>query len=623
MEPLVLNTNSTRRMIKPISFFLGLFTVCLVGTQCSTSKNTSAPKEAASAQQPAVMREFRAAWIASVANINWPSNPGLPVAAQKKEAIELLDFLARNNFNAVILQVRPQCDALYQSGLEPWSYYLTGVQGEAPDPFYDPLQFWIDEAHKRSLELHAWLNPYRAHHVAGGPVSDQSIVKTRPELVVELETGYYWMDPSAKETQDHSYNVVLDIVKRYDVDGIHFDDYFYPYSSYNNDKDFPDDEGWSEYQSSGGKLSRADWRRDAVNAFIKRVYKGIKAEKKHVKFGLSPFGIWRPDNPPSIKGFDQYDKLYADAKLWLNKGWIDYWTPQLYWPINRIPQSFPVLLGWWDQQNLKNRHFWPGINLGNKNTVSSADEAINQIMITRGMLSNSPGVVHWHIGSFMNSTQLTEALIKGPYKEKALVPASPWLDNKAPDAPAVSVSTENDSLRISWTQTTQEDLSSYVIYKHYGDRWTYDIADKHSLSELISAGSYSQPITETSLKISPLNNIAVTAIDRSGNESAFTKINVSHLSRELIPEQAAVLEKLRIEERSVPVKAVQPIVLYQDTEDMGRCMDRIRAAGYNTVIFRLSDQSEGLPSDIEAAHSRKMKCFILIEDEKNKCAAIG
>ncbi|MEM6378508.1 MAG: family 10 glycosylhydrolase, partial [Bacteroidota bacterium] len=450
-------------MNKRLSISSTLCVLLFLGTQCaSTKKVNNAEDTNIPRQQPTAEREFRAAWIASVANINWPSEPGLPVEKQKEEAIALLDFLAKNNFNAAILQVRPQCDALYPSELEPWSYYLSGTQGEAPQPYYDPLAFWIEEAHKRAIELHAWLNPYRAHHVAGGPISDQSIVKTKPELLAKLEAGYHWMVPTAQETQDHSYNVVMDIVKRYDVDGIHFDDYFYPYPSYNNDKDFPDESSWAEYQKAGGKLSKGDWRRDAVNTFMKRVYDGIKAEKKHVKFGLSPFGIWRPNNPPSIKGFDQYDKLYADAKLWFNEGWIDYWTPQLYWPINQIPQSFPVLLGWWKQQNYQGRHFWPGISISRKKGKEQADEVVNQIMISRGMLPESPGIVHWSIGGLTSSEMLTKAVAEGPYQKKALIPASPWLDNVAPKTPAVKVMVAKDSLQVNWSPDNTEELFAYV-----------------------------------------------------------------------------------------------------------------------------------------------------------------
>ena len=265
-----------------IRVIAALMAIAVAG--CATQKKavTGDP----SGRTPAAEREFRAAWVATVANINWPSKPGLSVEEQKSEAIALLDLLQKSNFNAVIFQVRPHCDAMYKSDLEPWSYYLTGEEGKAPDPYYDPLQFWIDEAHARGIELHAWLNPYRAHHPAGGPVTDVSIVRKRPDLVLKLEAdNWWWLDPALKGTQDHSYNVVMDLVRRYDLDGIHFDDYFYPYPDYNNFKDFPDEQSWQAYQASGGKLSRSDWRREAVNTFIERLYKGIKAEKPWVKFG--------------------------------------------------------------------------------------------------------------------------------------------------------------------------------------------------------------------------------------------------------------------------------------------------------------------------------------------------
>ena len=268
--------------------FISLTAIALLPS-CSASKKI---KAAPTSTIPPAMREFRAAWVATVANINWPSSPGLSTEDQKREAIDLLNFLQLHHFNAVILQVRPQCDALYKSDLEPWSYYLTGEQGKAPSPFYDPLEFWVEQAHDRGLELHVWLNPYRAHHKDGKEISAQSIIKTRPELVVKLKEGYWWLDPAQQGTQDHSTAVVMDLVKRYDIDGVHFDDYFYPYPSYNGGADFPDSVSWSAYQQQGGKLSRGDWRRHAVNVFIENLYEKIKSEKPYVKFGLSPFCIW-------------------------------------------------------------------------------------------------------------------------------------------------------------------------------------------------------------------------------------------------------------------------------------------------------------------------------------------
>ena len=464
---------------------------------------------------PRANREFRAAWIATVANINWPSKPGLDSRVQQKEALEILDFLEKNNFNAVILQVRPQADAFYESGLEPWSYFLSGEQGKAPEPFYDPLHFWIEAAHDRGIELHAWLNPYRAHHTTGKKVSEQSIVKTKPELVVELANGMWWMDPSREGTKKHVTNVVMDLITRYDLDGIHFDDYFYPYASYNNGENFPDERSWATYFQSGGELSRGDWRRENVNSFIENLYKTIKAEKPHVKFGLSPFGIWRPGYPVSVTGFDQHEELYADARLWLNKGWIDYYTPQLYWKISQVAQSFPVLLGWWAGENHQERHLWPGINVALGGEDKNTNEIINQIMITRGMLPESPGVVHWNVGPLLKNPSLATAIAEGPYQKEALVPETPWLDATPPAPPIVVPEVKNEKINITWVSGGDEEIFKWVFYLKRGETWTYDILDRNDTSvQLFPSGN------------KPVTAIAVTAVDRTGNESEFKEIKV-------------------------------------------------------------------------------------------------
>jgi uncharacterized lipoprotein YddW (UPF0748 family) len=502
----------SRKIIPALIACLGLILLY----SCSSTR--SATTEEAAKRIPQADKEFRAAWVATVANINWPSKPGLTSQEQQAEAISLLDFLEQHNFNAVILQVRPQCDALYKSDLEPWSYYLSGQQGKAPDPYYDPLEFWIEAAHDRGLELHVWLNPYRAHHKDGKEISDQSIVKTHPELVVYLKEGYWWMDPAMKGTQDHATAVVMDLVKRYDIDGVHFDDYFYPYPSYNSNVDFPDSVSWSAYKRSGGKLSRGDWRREAVNVLIERLYKDIKAEKPYVKFGLSPFGIWRPGYPASISGFDQYDQLYADAKLWLNKGWVDYFTPQLYWPINRMSQSFPVLLGWWSEENTKHRHLWPGISVGRDTSAKNVNEILSQMMITRGMLPQSKGVVHWSISSVTKNPTMAKAFIDGPYKRQALVPASPWLDNKAPEKPSVTTAKENDTLKINWTHPDEKDVFHWMVYHKYGNNWTYTIMNRNDRT-------INLPLADVVHAV--LNKIAVTAVDRTGNESKMIEIEVT------------------------------------------------------------------------------------------------
>lgn len=481
-----------------------------LAVSCAVSRPAS-QSQLAQVPLPEPMREFRAAWVATVANINWPSKPGLPTATQQQEALALLDFLKEHHFNAVIFQVRPQADALYASELEPWSYYLTGAQGTAPNPYYDPLAFWTEEAHKRGLELHVWLNPYRAHHVSAGEVEQASIVHSMPESVVRLEEGYWWFDPALQSTQDHSAAVVMDIVRRYDIDGVHFDDYFYPYESYNGGADFPDDGSWAAYRESGGMLSRGDWRREHVNRFIQRVYHEIKAEKRHVKFGLSPFGIWRPGYPESIAGMDQYDKLYADAKLWLNKGWIDYFTPQLYWPIAQIPQSFPVLLGWWQEENTMGRHLWPGMNVGRGGDEANLKEVANQIMITRGMVPNSKGAVHWSISSLTRHPLLAQGLLDGPYQQQALVPRSPWLGDVEPRAPQVALAKGNGETKITWKHPDTQRVAQWVVYARYGDAWRYEILAGDARGTALPAYSPDGK--------SKLVAVAVTAVDRLGNES--------------------------------------------------------------------------------------------------------
>lgn len=456
-------------------------------------------------------KEFRAAWVATVDNINWPSKPGLSTEDQQKEAIALLDFLKENNFNAVIFQVRPQADALYRSELEPWSYFLTGAQGQAPEPYYDPLDFWINEAHDRGLELHVWLNPYRAHHISAGELEPASLVHKMPNSVVKLKEGYWWFDPAQKSTQDHSAAVVMDLVKRYDIDGVHFDDYFYPYESYNGGEDFPDDDSWNEYLKGGGKLSRGDWRRDAVNQFIERIYSEIKAEKTHVKFGLSPFGIWRPGFPSSISGMDQYDKLYADARLWLNKGWIDYFSPQLYWPIRQIPQSFPVLLDWWEKENHHNRHLWPGLNVGRGGDDRNQDELLNQLMITRAMLPNRPGAIHWSISPLVKYEKLSEGLINGPYKLQALIPASPWLGKAKSITPNVSSRQTLGKVDLSWQYPETGEAFKSIVYYRYGTDWEYKIMGKKDVSVSLPMQRQKDGIE--------LLEVEFAFIDRLGNES--------------------------------------------------------------------------------------------------------
>jgi uncharacterized protein YbbC (DUF1343 family) len=272
-----------------------------------------------------------------------------------------------------------------------------------------------------------------------------------------------------------------------------------------------------------------------------------------VKFGLSPFGIWRPYNPPAIGGsFDQHNTLYADAKKWLNEGWIDYYSPQLYWPVNQLLQSYPVLLGWWNSENIKGRHLWPGISIGRQPVDKATDEAINEIMIARGILPKSPGVVHWSIGSLVYSPEMTKAISDGPYRKKALVPASPWLDKRSPVPPEVNITLKKDSVVISWSHKDMNDISNCVVYYKYGSQWNYNIHGNTVTSDNIPSFIVNRTfLNRTDLRtiksieevLIPLDSVAVSAVDRYGNESVLARKKVSGISFTDAPALTEVLNQ--------------------------------------------------------------------------------
>jgi uncharacterized lipoprotein YddW (UPF0748 family) len=428
------------------------------------------------AQPPAPSREFRAMWIATMVNIDWPSQPGLSVSQQKAELIAILDCAVRLNLNAVIFQVRPGSDALYASSIEPWSYYLTGAMGKAPSPYYDPLAFAVEEAHKRGLELHAYFNPFRA----GQPsrkwqFSSNHISRTRPDLVRQYG-NLLWLDPGEKEAQEHVLKVVMDVVNRYDIDAVHFDDYFYPYKQQdarNRDIDFPDTKTWKRYVAAGGKLSRDDWRRENINSFVHRVHDSIHAAKPWVKFGISPFGIWQPGYPPQIKGLNAYESIYADSRKWLMNGWVDYMSPQLYWAVESPGQSFPVLLKWWLEQNPKHRNVWPGIASEKVGKTWKANEIIRQIQIIREQCGDRAGEALYSAeGLVQNRGGLASALAQGVYSRQALIPSSPWLNSTNPAQPKLTV-TAGGKLR--WEPVGKESPFLWVVQMKTKGQWQTSI----------------------------------------------------------------------------------------------------------------------------------------------------
>jgi uncharacterized lipoprotein YddW (UPF0748 family) len=445
-------------------------------------------------------REFRGVWAATAWNIDWPSKRALPIEQQQSELIQILDRIQALNLNVLVLQVRPAGDAFYASQLEPWSELLTGTPGKAPEPFYDPLEFAIDQCHKRNIELHAWFNPYRARTSAEKlPNVSPHIAVTNPEYVYKYGSDL-WMDPGAKVIQDSTYNVILDVVRRYDVDGIHLDDYFYPYPI--SGQTFADDKTYKNYQTNGGKLSLADWRRDNVNQLIQRLSTGIKATKPTVKFGISPFGIYRPGQPAQIKGLDQYEQLYADPKKWLEEGWVDYIAPQLYWRIDPPAQSYPVLLQWWTENNPKRRHIYPGNRLsgldGKDWTIA---EYQKQIEITRNLAPQlSLGNIFYSMKAFTeNRLGVVDSFKSTIYQAPALVPTQSWQQSVAPSLPK-RVRVKQG--RITWSAST-EAIRSWTLYQQNSNTW--------KLVKIMAA-------TTTSVTVEP-GTYALCAVNIQANES--------------------------------------------------------------------------------------------------------
>jgi len=457
---------------------------------------------------PSPPREFRGVWVATVGNLDWPSRPGLTTKQQQAELIALLDRAAALRLNAIIFQVRPMCDALYASKLEPWSEFLTGALGQAPDPPYDPLELAVREAHARGLELHAWFNPYRAWHPsATSPAPAGHLVKSRPDLARPYGK-HHWLVPTSKDVQDHSIGVILDVVRRYDVDGVHIDDYFYPYPEKGTDGrpiPFPDGDDWEKYRKAGGGLARDDWRRDAVNRFVERMYKEVKAAKPWVKVGISPFGIWRPGHPDGIAGMDQYAELYADARRWLNEGWADYFSPQLYWRIGQEKQSYPRLLAWWAEQNTRGRHLWPG-NYTSRVTGTAkgwpADEIVEQVKRTRAQ-KGATGNVHFSMKALVQDAGGIDAALKGVYAEPALVPATPWAKEKPPGQPRLEWARDRRGLTI---RPAEDGVRLYVVRHQAAGRWAVRI--------LPAEGR--RPTTVT-FEEAPAR-VAVSAVGRDGSE---------------------------------------------------------------------------------------------------------
>jgi len=427
---------------------------------------------------PEPRREFRAAWIATVHNLDWPSTYKLSPSQQRAEMIGLLDLASETGLNAVVLQVRTECDALYKSNIEPWSFWLSGSMGKGPSDGYDPLTFATEEAHKRGIEMHAWFNPFRSSATERSNKSSDHISRTHPSLM--LRSGSQkWANPGSDVVRKRAVEVMVDVTKRYDVDGVHIDDYFYPYPKTVNGRSqdqFDDSASYKQYKSKGGKLDVGDWRRSQINSFISTLYSSVKSTKRHVKVGISPFGIWRPGHPGTVKaGLDAYGDIYADSRLWLNQGWMDYFTPQLYWRIYPSDQSFTELNKWWASENKQRRHLWPGIAsnriMSSEDKGRPATETIKQIDVTREYASPAgPGHVHWSIKAIKEDRGGLRAKLRTAYAGGAIPPSSPWLGNTAPSPVYVAPGIANGGVDLSFKSA--DDARWRVIQVRKGSSWT-------------------------------------------------------------------------------------------------------------------------------------------------------
>lgn len=463
-------------------------------------------------------REFRAAWIQSVNG----QFRGMPTEKLKQNLIGQLNSLQKAGINAIIFQVRPEADALYASRLEPWSRFLTGVQGKAPEPYWDPMQFMIDECHKRGMEFHAWINPYRTKTTLKSELAPNHVYNIHPEWFVTYGDQLYF-DPALPESRRHICMVVSDIVSRYDVDAIHMDDYFYPYPI--KGKDFPDDASFARF--GGGFSNKGDWRRSNVNVLIKKLHETIREIKPWVKFGVSPFGIYRNESSDPLgsktKGLQNYDDLYADVLLWAREGWIDYNIPQIYWHIGHPVADYETLVKWW-ARNTENRPLFIGQSV--MNTVQNADPknpSINQLprkMALQRAYQIIGGSCQWPASAVVeNAGKYRDALIAEYHKYPALPPVFDFMDNEAPAKvrKMKPVWTE-DGYILFWTAPKyKEEMNravQYVVYC-FNDKEKVNIDDPSHIVAITRDNFYKLPYEDGKTKY----RYVVTALDRLHNES--------------------------------------------------------------------------------------------------------
>ncbi len=478
-------------------------------------------------------REFRAIWVATVNNIDWPSRPGLPVENQKSEIRQLLDGHKADGMNAVIMQVRPTADAFYPSDLEPWSRYLQGEQGMAPQPFFDPLEYFIEQCHLRGMEFHAWFNPYRIKQSPKDNLSPNHIINQHPDWGWTYGERQYF-DPGHPEVRSFLVKVIRDVVRRYDIDAVHFDDYFYPYKV--EGESLPDNKTFQKFPRNYTPSQINDWRRDNVNIVIQMLSQAIKEEKPWVKFGVSPFGVWRnksvdPKGSNTKAGTTNYDDLYADIVLWQREGWIDYTIPQIYWEIGHPTADFSTLTQWWSEHS-----YGRGMYVGhavykldkNSSTVAwrKSDQLINQIKLVRTTPGISGSAWYSSVQFKRDLDGFRQKLRSSVYSKPAIIPPMPWIDETAPQSPNNLKVTEGDQgVTLSWENgKTNSEMNRARFFAIYGSTKKRKLKspDQQTLTDITGSSQVYFKYQPGARKHKYYYRI--TALDRLNNESTPSEI---------------------------------------------------------------------------------------------------
>ena len=463
-------------------------------------------------------REMRGAWIQCVNG----QFQGIGKQRMQQTLSAQLDELQKDGVNLIIFQVRPECDALYESKIEPWSRFLTGQQGVAPSPYWDPLQWMITECHKRGMELHAWINPYRAKTKGTRQLAQNHIAVQRPMNCFAYD-GQFILNPGIAENRDYICSVVKDIVSRYDIDGLHMDDYFYPYPV--KGETIPDDELFHDHPN--GIKDQGDWRRYNVNLFIEQVYKTVHQTKPWVKVGISPFGIYRNRSTSYVgsntNGTQNYDDLYADVLMWVNNGWLDYCVPQIYWEIGHKAADYETLIKWWNQY-AGARPLVIGEDV--ERTVKNADlknPGQNQQAAKMALHRQMPyvkGTVLWYAKAAVdNIGNYGTNLRQNYWRYPALQPSMEFISNKAPKkVRKVKPVWTSDGYVLFWTapksKDWQDEAGKYVVYR-FGQKEPQDLNDPSKICAITDQPFYKLPYDNGKEKFV----YVVTALNRVQNES--------------------------------------------------------------------------------------------------------